>query len=67
MMYDTEMASCGMIYIPSFMKTGTCIEAILRFCLSNFKGCNVGITDFMDLCSMLLTYAKWNDIHTKFH
>jgi hypothetical protein len=38
-----EMASCGMIYIPSFMKT------IFRFCLSNLGGCNVGITDERDL------------------
>jgi hypothetical protein len=27
------------------MKIGASDEEILRFCLSNLKGCNVGITD----------------------
>jgi hypothetical protein len=31
------------------MKIDKDIEAKLRFCLSNFKGCNVGIADGMDL------------------
>jgi hypothetical protein len=44
-----EMGSGGMIYIPSLMKTGTGVQAILRFCLSNLNGCNVGITDGRDL------------------
>jgi hypothetical protein len=44
-----EIASCGMIYIPSFMKIGKGIQAILRFCLRNLIGCNVGITDGRDL------------------
>jgi hypothetical protein len=44
-----EMASYGMIYIASFMKIGTSVQAILRFSLSNFKGCNVGITDGRDV------------------
>jgi hypothetical protein len=35
----------GMIYIPSFMKTGSGIQTILRFCLSNSKFCNVDISD----------------------
>jgi hypothetical protein len=39
------MASCDMMYIPSFMKTGTGIEAILRFCFRDLRGCNVGTTD----------------------
>jgi hypothetical protein len=34
-----------MIYIPSFMKTGEGVQAILRFCLGNSRGCNVGVTD----------------------
>jgi hypothetical protein len=34
MIYAVEMASCGMhVYIPSFMKIGTGVDAILRFCL----------------------------------
>jgi hypothetical protein len=37
------------IYIPSFMKIGTGIQAILRFCLRNMRGYNVGITDGRDL------------------
>jgi hypothetical protein len=37
-----------MIYIPSFIKISTDIEGILRFCLSNQRGCNVGITDGRD-------------------
>jgi hypothetical protein len=28
-----------------FMKIGTGVPAILTFCFSNLKGCNVGITD----------------------
>jgi hypothetical protein len=31
------------------MKIGTAVQAILRFFLSHFKGCNVGITDGRDL------------------
>jgi hypothetical protein len=42
--YAFEMASCGMIYIPSFMKIGTGVQAILMFCFSNLNACNVGIT-----------------------
>jgi hypothetical protein len=49
MMYAVEMGSGGMIYLPSFMKIGTGIQAILWFCLSNLKGCNVGITVRRDL------------------
>jgi uncharacterized protein YraI len=45
MKYTVEMASCDMIYIPSFMTIGAGVQAILRFCLSYLIGCNVGITD----------------------
>jgi hypothetical protein len=44
-----EVASGGMMYIPSFMKTGTGVQAILRFCLRNLRGYNVGIADGRDL------------------
>jgi hypothetical protein len=44
-----EIASGGMIYIPSFMKVGTGIQVILRFCLNNLICCNVGITAGRDL------------------
>jgi hypothetical protein len=36
-------------YIPSFMKIGTGIQAILRLCRRNLRGCNVGITEGRDL------------------
>jgi hypothetical protein len=49
MAYAVEIASCGMIYIQSFMKTGTGVQAILRLCLRSLRGCNVGITDRRDL------------------
>jgi uncharacterized protein YraI len=48
-MYAVEMGSGGMIYIPSFMKIVTGVQAILRFCLRNLRGCNVGFTDGKDL------------------
>jgi hypothetical protein len=44
-----EMASCGMIYIASLMKAGTVVQAILRFFLIYWSGCNVGIIDGRDL------------------
>jgi hypothetical protein len=37
------------IYIASFMNIGTVIQAILRLCLRNLRGSNVGITDGRDL------------------
>jgi hypothetical protein len=49
MMYTVEMASCGIIRLQSFMKIGTDIQAILRFCLRNMRGCNIDITDGKDL------------------
>jgi hypothetical protein len=51
------MSSGGMKWIPSVIKIGTCIEGILRFCLSSLKGCNVGVTDDEDLCSAPLKWA----------
>jgi hypothetical protein len=44
-----EMGSCGMIHIPSFMEISTGVQAILRFCLRNLRGRNVGIIDEKDL------------------
>jgi hypothetical protein len=40
-----ETGSNGMPYIPSFLKIDTGVEAILRFCLSSSKDCDVDITD----------------------
>jgi hypothetical protein len=36
------------------LKIGTGVEGILKFCLSNLKGCNAGITAWRDLWSMSL-------------
>jgi hypothetical protein len=46
MMCTIDIVSGGMVYtyIPSFMKTDICVQAILRFCPRNLRGCNVGIT-----------------------
>jgi hypothetical protein len=49
MMYAVEMGPDGMTHIPNFMKPCTDVQAILRFCLSNLKGYNVGITGGRDL------------------
>jgi hypothetical protein len=49
MKYAVEIVSCGGIYIQSFMKNGTDVEPILRFCLRNLRGCKAGSTDGRDL------------------
>jgi hypothetical protein len=43
---EIEMGSGGMMYLPSFMKSGIGVEGILRFCPSNLEGCNSGINFF---------------------
>jgi hypothetical protein len=45
-----EKESGAMIYIPSFMKTGTGVQLILMFCLSKLNGYD-GITNRRDLRS----------------
>jgi hypothetical protein len=50
MKYVVEMPSCGMIILQSFMKIGPGIQMILKFCLSNLNGCNVGITQGIMNC-----------------
>jgi hypothetical protein len=57
--YSVGMVSCGMIYLPSFMKIGTGVQAILRFCLRNFRGCNVGITNGRDF---FITPMGWTQV-----
>jgi hypothetical protein len=49
MRYTVQMASDGMIYIPSFMKISRGIQAILRVCPRNLNACNFGITDGNEL------------------
>jgi hypothetical protein len=58
MIYVVEMALCGMPYIISVMKSGTDVQAILRFCLRNLKGRNVGITERRDLRVAPLRWAQ---------
>jgi hypothetical protein len=43
------MASFDIIYILSFMKIPTGVQAILMFCLRNLSGCNAGISDGGDI------------------
>jgi hypothetical protein len=49
MMNAAEMAMCGMTYVPSIMKIGEGIQAIIKFRLRNLRGCNVDITEGRDL------------------
>jgi hypothetical protein len=44
-----EMSSCGMIHIPSLVKIGASVQALLRSRLINLRACNVGITTGRDL------------------
>jgi uncharacterized protein YraI len=44
MMHVIEVPSSDTIFLPSFMKIFTGVQAMLRVCLSNLNGCNV-ITD----------------------
>jgi hypothetical protein len=44
-MLSIPVGSGGMIYVPSFVKIGAGIQAILRFWFSNLNDCNVSITD----------------------
>jgi hypothetical protein len=52
-------------YIPSFMKLGIDIQAILILCLISLRGCNMGITDERDLwiAPLRWTQVSW---YTKF-
>jgi hypothetical protein len=43
------MVSGDVIYIPSFMKIGIGVRAILRAFFRTHRYCNVGITDEKDL------------------
>jgi hypothetical protein len=45
-------------YIPSFMKIGTGVQAILRLCLNNLNGSYVGITDGRDLWIAPSSWAR---------
>jgi hypothetical protein len=49
MQHIVEMASTGIIYIPSFIKTDPNVQVILMFYFNCFRGCSVGIIDGRDL------------------
>jgi hypothetical protein len=58
MIYGNGMASYGMMILPSFMKIGIGVQGILRFCLSNLNGCNVGDAEGKELCSAPFRWAQ---------
>jgi hypothetical protein len=53
--------------LPSFMKIGTDTAAILRLCLGNLTGCNVGISDVRDLWNTPLRWPWVPSYNSKFH
>jgi hypothetical protein len=56
--YAVEIPSSPIIFLSSFMKVGTGVQAILRFRLSNLDGCNIGITNGRYLRSVSLEWAQ---------
>jgi hypothetical protein len=58
MKYAVDLASCGVIYVPNFMTIGAGVQTILWFCLGNFRGSNVGITDGRNLRIMPLRWGQ---------
>jgi hypothetical protein len=48
-MYADETASYGMMYLPSFMKIGTGVQAVLKLFLRNLRSCNICIADGRDI------------------
>jgi hypothetical protein len=56
--YAVEIGSGGMIYIPSLIKFGTGVQAILRVWFSNMKGCDVGIDNGRDLWRISLKWTR---------
>jgi uncharacterized protein YraI len=51
--YSVEIASGGMVYIPSFMTIGSGVQVIFRYCLHDLTGCSVGISEGWDLRNTL--------------
>jgi hypothetical protein len=45
----SEMVSSCLMYVPSFMKIGAGVQAILSFYLRNLRCYNVGITEGRDI------------------
>jgi hypothetical protein len=46
---NVEMTSCSIVYLPGSMKIGRGVQAILRFCHKNLRGCNFSILGGRDL------------------
>jgi hypothetical protein len=57
------MASGGMICVPSLMQIGLGVQAILRFCLSNLRGYDVGIIDERNFMKYAVDMASYGMIH----
>jgi hypothetical protein len=57
--YAAEMASGGMIYIPSFMTIGLGIKVTLRLLLQQLESFSAAITDWKDLRNKTL---KWPQV-----
>jgi hypothetical protein len=49
MEYTIEIALDGMVHLPSFMMTGSGVQAVLKFSLSSLRGCSVAISNVRDL------------------
>jgi hypothetical protein len=45
------------------MKTGSCVQAILRLCLSNLSGYNIGITNGKDFMKYIVEMASYGMIY----
>jgi hypothetical protein len=43
------MASYDKIYMPSFIKIGAGVQAIIKFCPTNLRGYNISTIDGRDL------------------
>jgi hypothetical protein len=52
------MASCGMVQVLGVMKTDTVVQTVLRVFFSNFRCCNVGITDSHGVWSTPLRWTQ---------
>jgi hypothetical protein len=63
-----EIASCSMLYITSFTKSGKGVQAILKLNLGYLRSWNVGINVGRDLWSNPLRWAQMSwCIYTEFH
>jgi hypothetical protein len=59
MRYIVEMASAGVIYIPSFIRIGSGHSDNIKITPWQSESCNVGITDGRDL---RITPLRWPQV-----